>query len=87
MGWLSVSPRNGRGRGQRGVSDLKKTDFVVRFAGEGGAGVVTSAEGFAQANAQVGYHVPDVLDVPIPDQGRPGMDANTHLDGRGAEFG
>ena len=33
---------------------MKKTDFVVRFAGEGGQGVVTSAEGFAQASAQVG---------------------------------
>ena len=31
-------------------------DFVVRFAGEGGQGVVTSAEGLAQASTQVGYH-------------------------------
>ena len=31
---------------------LKKQDFVVRFAGEGGQGVVTSAEGVAQAMAQ-----------------------------------
>ena len=36
---------------------LKKNDFVVRFAGEGGQGVVTSAEGYAQAAAGVGYHV------------------------------
>ena len=36
---------------------MKKQDFVVRFAGEGGQGVVTSAEGLAQAAAQVGYHV------------------------------
>jgi len=35
---------------------LKKNDFVVRFAGEGGQGVVTSAEGLAQASSQVGYH-------------------------------
>lgn len=34
--------------------DMK--DFVVRFAGEGGQGVVTSAEGLAQAATQVGYH-------------------------------
>ena len=32
-------------------------DFVVRFAGEGGQGMVTSAEGLAQAAAQAGYHV------------------------------
>jgi len=31
-------------------------DFVVRFAGEGGQGVVTSAEGLAQSSTQVGYH-------------------------------
>ena len=31
-------------------------DFLVRFAGEGGQGVVTSAEGLAQAATQVGYH-------------------------------
>ena len=31
-------------------------DFVVRFAGEGGQGVVTSAEGLAQTATQVGYH-------------------------------
>ena len=35
---------------------LKKKDFVVRFAGEGGQGVVTSAEGLAQDSTQVGYH-------------------------------
>ena len=35
----------------------KKQDFVVRFAGEGGQGVVTAAEAMAQAAAQVGYHV------------------------------
>ena len=36
------------------MMDMK--DFVVRFAGEGGQGVVTSAEGLAQAATQVGYH-------------------------------
>ena len=36
---------------------MEKQDIVVRFAGEGGQGVVTSAEGLAQAAAQVGYHV------------------------------
>ena len=35
---------------------MQMRDFVVRFAGEGGQGVVTSAEGIAQASTQVGYH-------------------------------
>ena len=50
---------------------MKKTDFVVRFAGEGGAGVVTSAEGFAQANAQVGYHVQTFSTFPSQIRGGP----------------
>ena len=35
---------------------MQMRDFVVRFAGEGGQGVVTSAEGLAQTSAQAGYH-------------------------------
>ena len=35
---------------------MQMRDFVVRFAGEGGQGVVTSAEGLAQTAAQAGYH-------------------------------
>ena len=35
---------------------MQMRDFVVRFAGEGGQGVVTSAEGLAQVSTQVGYH-------------------------------
>ena len=35
---------------------MQMNDFVVRFAGEGGQGVVTSAEGLAQVSTQVGYH-------------------------------
>ena len=35
---------------------MKKSDFVVRFAGEGGQGFMTAAEGFASANTQAGYH-------------------------------
>jgi len=50
---------------------LKNTDFVVRFAGEGGHGVVTSAEGFAQANAQVGYHVQTFSTFPSQIRGGP----------------
>ncbi len=35
---------------------MQMRDFVVRFAGEGGQGVVTSAEGLAQVSTQAGYH-------------------------------
>jgi len=35
---------------------MQMRDFVVRFAGEGGQGVVTSAEGLAQTSTQAGYH-------------------------------
>lgn len=35
---------------------MQMRDFVVRFAGEGGQGVVTSAEGLAQAATQIGYY-------------------------------
>ena len=35
---------------------MQMRNFVVRFAGEGGQGVVTSAEGLAQSATQVGYH-------------------------------
>ena len=35
---------------------MQMRDFVVRFAGEGGQGVVTSAEGLAQTSTNAGYH-------------------------------
>jgi|TARA_Y100000310_G_scaffold339872_1_gene433928 2-oxoglutarate ferredoxin oxidoreductase subunit alpha len=57
---------------------LIKTDFVVRFAGEGGQGVVTSAEGFAQANAQVGYHVQTFSTFPSQIRGGPTW-TQTHI--------
>ena len=50
---------------------MKKEDFVVRFAGEGGQGVVTSAEGFAQAASQVGYHVQTFATFPSQILGGP----------------
>ena len=50
---------------------VKKQDFVVRFAGEGGQGVVTSAEGLAQAAAQVGYHVQTFATFPSQILGGP----------------
>ena len=36
---------------------MKTGDFVVRFAGEGGQGVVTASDMLARAAATVGYHV------------------------------
>ena len=50
---------------------MKKQDFVVRFAGEGGQGVVTSAEGLAQAMAQSGYHVQTFSTFPSQIRGGP----------------
>ena len=50
---------------------MKKTDFIVRFAGEGGQGMVTSAEGLAQAASQVGYHVQTFATFPSQILGGP----------------
>ncbi|MEK9675994.1 MAG: 2-oxoacid:acceptor oxidoreductase family protein, partial [Chloroflexota bacterium] len=36
---------------------MDKKDFVIRFAGEGGQGLVTSADALARAAAQAGYYV------------------------------
>jgi len=36
---------------------LDKQDFVIRFAGEGGQGLVTSADALARAAAHAGYYV------------------------------
>ena len=50
---------------------MKKNDLIVRYAGEGGQGVVTSAEGLAQAAAQVGYHVLTYATFPSQIMGGP----------------
>lgn len=47
------------------------TDLVVRFAGEGGQGQVTAAEGLAQAAARVGYHVQTFSTFPSQIKGGP----------------
>ena len=52
-------------------SAVKKSDFVVRFAGEGGQGVVTSAEGLAQAATQTGYHAQTFATFPSQIMGGP----------------
>ena len=50
---------------------MKQSDFVVRFAGEGGQGVVTSAEGLAQAATQTGYHAQTFATFPSQIMGGP----------------
>ncbi|MEX0762714.1 MAG: 2-oxoacid:acceptor oxidoreductase subunit alpha [Dehalococcoidia bacterium] len=48
-------------------------DFVIRFAGEGGQGVVTSADALARAASQVGYHVQTFSTFPSQILGGPTM--------------
>ena len=50
---------------------MRNNDFVVRFAGEGGGGLVTSAELLAQVTAQVGYHVKTFVTFPSQIMGGP----------------
>lgn len=50
---------------------MDNTDFVVRFAGEGGGGLVTSAELLAQVTSQVGYHVKTFVTFPSQIMGGP----------------
>ena len=50
---------------------MKKKDFVVRFAGEGGQGFLTAAVGFAQAHTQVGYHTQTFATFPSQITGGP----------------
>ncbi|MDP6102648.1 MAG: 2-oxoacid:acceptor oxidoreductase subunit alpha, partial [Dehalococcoidia bacterium] len=50
---------------------MQNKDFVVRFAGEGGGGLVTSAELLAQVTAQVGYHVKTFVTFPSQIMGGP----------------
>jgi 2-oxoglutarate ferredoxin oxidoreductase subunit alpha len=55
----------------RGRPQLKKKDFVVRFAGEGGQGFLTAALGFAVAHNQVGYHTQTFATFPSQITGGP----------------
>jgi len=50
---------------------MQKIDFVVRFAGEGGQGVVTAAEALAQAACQVGYYAMTYATFPSQIMGGP----------------
>ena len=50
---------------------MQTRDLVVRFAGEGGQGVVTAAEMLARAAASVGYHVQTFATFPSQIMGGP----------------
>ncbi|MBI2164811.1 MAG: 2-oxoacid:acceptor oxidoreductase subunit alpha [Chloroflexi bacterium] len=50
---------------------MQKKDFVVRFAGEGGQGMVTSAEALAQAAALAGYYAQTFTTFPSQIMGGP----------------
>ena len=57
---------------------MQKQDLVVRFAGEGGQGVVTAAEMLARAAASVGYHVQTFATFPSQIMGGPTW-TQTHI--------
>ena len=50
---------------------MKNTDFVVRFAGEGGQGFLSAAIGFASANTKAGYHAQTFATFPSQITGGP----------------
>lgn len=50
---------------------LKKNDFVIRFAGEGGQGFLTAAEAFAKASTQAGYYAQTFATFPSQITGGP----------------
>ena len=50
---------------------MPRADVVVRFAGEGGEGVVTAAEFLGRAAATVGYHVQTFVTFPSQIMGGP----------------
>jgi 2-oxoglutarate ferredoxin oxidoreductase subunit alpha len=54
-----------------GRHQLQTTDFRIRFAGEGGQGLLTVAEGFASANVQAGYHAQTFATFPSQITGGP----------------
>ena len=50
---------------------MRKKDFVVRFAGEGGQGLLSSATGLAGAFTQIGYHTQTFATFPSQISGGP----------------
>ncbi|MYK60949.1 MAG: hypothetical protein F4034_03060, partial [Chloroflexi bacterium] len=55
----------------RNMSDNHSQDFVIRFAGEGGQGLVTSADAMARAAANAGYYVSTFSTFPSQIMGGP----------------
>ena len=55
---------------------MQMRDFVVRFAGEGGQGVVTSAEGLGSIVNPSGLPCADLRHFPFADSGRSDLDAS-----------
>ena len=55
----------------RSMSQSKSQDFVIRFAGEGGQGLVTSADAMARAAANAGYYVSTFSTFPSQIMGGP----------------
>ena len=53
------------------MGDSKSQDFVIRFAGEGGQGLVTSADAMARAAANAGYYVSTFSTFPSQIMGGP----------------
>ena len=53
------------------MSQSKSHDFVIRFAGEGGQGLVTSADAMARAAANAGYYVSTFSTFPSQIMGGP----------------
>lgn len=53
------------------MSDNHSQDFVIRFAGEGGQGLVTSADAMARAAANAGYYVSTFSTFPSQIMGGP----------------
>ena len=53
------------------MSQNKSHDFVIRFAGEGGQGLVTSADAMARAAANAGYYVSTFSTFPSQIMGGP----------------
>lgn len=53
------------------MSRAKSQDFVIRFAGEGGQGLVTSADAMARAAANAGYYVSTFSTFPSQIMGGP----------------
>ena len=49
----------------------KKTDFVIRFVGEGGQGLVTSADALARAATSAGYYTQTFSTFPSQIMGGP----------------